>query len=823
MKRSFFVLLLALQTGMLTPLRGQAPGRPVGWRVPQCELRGGSFYPYPSPEKISGPFELVTKWSVPADLALTGDVNGDGKIELVAQAGNKISVYSGRGILLSSASVAGELRIGALQDINGDKIDDILLAGRVKNKLVVLFLKGSGAVIKRFVINPHEISVLSEQMENAFGAAIHGVTDMDGDGKREVILSLGAGYKRLPRGVLSLDSATGAQKWYYPAGPAITQVLVHDINRDGQPDVLAAGYSIDNGNVAPDTRNDSTSYLYSFREAGRANWIRELGGYFTGARIAVQDIDRDSTEEIVVSAYRAWQHIQDADSGFLATINGLTGEFENKVPSDMSLEDKGLVISNAAGSGRSEIVIGGREGLIRKYDPALKLLGTYASTGPVSVLAGNDFIRTGRPDYFAVTDNNNLLVLDNDLKLVSGFEYPSGGREVTLLVSDLLPGGSNELVLVSDKAYVLTAATKPEDQFDVAYKILKDLPTGQIQDLKRLGASAAKLTIKNKTGREAHLRVRHVLQNSGKEQFVDGIDVPADSQKEVELFPDIQPEISSAAEPSAAYSITVERVMPDGSYQTISSREPRIRIHPKSRFFPVLKDAAGKEINLLASLVNWVDPQSAEVAIVVDSASQTGKLAEPTINIVGDQSPGAFRGTKDNRTLEEKTRDSLEQVELAYNTLEKIYPGTYKSTPLVLRYKAGVSQNVLSPGETTQKSGNCIDNAVLFASILERMEFRPLVMLILDEGEGHAIVGWMLEHTPESGPTAYGYRFLDTNKFSPKIGFKEVLNAGQALVDLPRMKTILASGIPFKDGVFSSVDGRIVILDVTAIRDQIAD
>jgi len=823
MKRSFLVLLLALQTGMLTPLRGQAPGRPVGWRVAQCEIRGGSFYPYPSPEKITGPFELITKWSVPADLALTGDVNGDGKIELVAQAGNKVSVYSGRGILLSSASVAGELRIGALQDINGDKIDDILLAGRVKNKLVVLFLKGSGAVIRRFVINPHEISVLSEQMENMFGAAIHGITDLDGDGKLEVILSLGAGYKRLPRGVLALDSTSGAQKWYYAVGPAITQVLLHDINRDGQPDVLASGYSISNGNVAPDTRNDSTSYLYSFREAGKVNWIRELGGYFSGARIAVQDIDRDSTEEIVISAYRAWQHIKDADSGFLATIDGITGEFKNKVPSDMSLDDKGLVISNSVGSGRSEIVIGGRGGLVRKYDPALKLLGTYASTGPVSVLAGNDFIRTGRPDYFVVTDTNNLLVLDNDLEMVSGFEYPSGGREVALLVSDLIPGGSNELVLVSDKAYVLTAATKPEEQFDVAYKILKDLPTGQIQDLKRLGASVAILTVKNKTGREAHLRVRHVLQNSGKEQLVDGIDIPADSQKEVVLFPDIQPEVSAAAVTSAAYSLTVERAMPDGSYATISSREMQIRIHPKSRFFPVLKDAAGKEINLFASLVNWVEPQSPEVGIIVDSASQMGNMAEPAIKIVGNQSPGAFRGTKDIRTLEEKINDSLAQIELAYNALEKTYAVTYKSTPLVLKYKAGVSQNVLSPGETAKKSGNCIDNSVLFASILERMEFRPLVVLILDEGEGHAIIGWMLEHTPENGPTVYGYRFLDTNKFSPKIGFKDVLKAGQSWADRPGVKKILSKALPFKDGVFSTEDGRIVILDVTAIREQIAD
>jgi len=737
----------------------------------------------------------------------------------VAQSGNVVSVYSGQGKLISSAAVSGEVRLGALQDADGDKIDDLLLAGRVKDELQVLFLRGDGKTIRRFDLKATDITPLDAKQSNNFGAAIYGLRDIDGDGGEEAVIALSTGYDLMPRGVLALAAATGKIKWYYPVGPGITQVLMQDINRDASPDVLAMGYSLGNKNIAPDRSHDFASFLYSLAGRGNRNWSLKMPVYHSGARIAVQDIDRDNTEEIVFSGYTAWQY-RDTDVGLLAAINGLSGQIENKVEAAKSFDDKGLVVTNSVGTGLAEIAVGGREGIVRKYDHQLKPLAAYTSTGAVSVMAGNDFTRTSKPDFFALTDDNVLLVLNNALKPIAGYEYPSGGREAAVLVSDLIPGGSNELVLVADRAYVLTAATRPEEQFETGYKFLEDLPTGQLADLKRQGVAVALLTIKNKTGREARFRVRHELSKFGEEEE-EIVSVPAGLTRELSLFPEFNLEKRLTSQKSSKYSINIAQALPDGSYRKVSSRKFKLRVHPANRFFPVLEDASGKKLDLLATLVNWVDPQSPEVGEIVDAASRLGREENPRVNIVGAQPLTAFRGIKDTRTLEEKDKDYLAQIGLAYKALQKLYAPTYKSTPLVLTYRAGVSQIVQTPAETLRKSGNCIDNSVLFASILERMEFRPLLALLLDEG--HVIVGWSVEGPSADGAPAHKYRFLGPNKFSPEIGFEKVLTAGQDWTANPILKPFLSAPAAFKDGIYSSEPGDVLILDVTGLKQDKVD
>ena len=815
----FLLALLAAEAGALC---AQGVGRPTGWRYPQGELKGGSFYQYPSPEKTKGKFELITRWSVPADAAFTGDVTGDGKLELVAQAGGVVSVYSGKGVLISSASVPGEVRLGALQDADGDKIDDLLLAGRVRDGLQVLFLNGMGGKIRQFDLKANTITPLDTKQANAFGAAIYGLRDLDGDGREEAVIALITGFDLNPRGILALDAATGAKKWYYPVGPGITQVLMQDINRDASPDVLAMAYSLGNKNVAPDGSHDFASFLYSLGGTGRLNWTSGMPVYHSGARIAAQDIDRDNTEEVVVSGYTAWQYL-DKDMGLLAVLNGITGKTEKIVEGGKSFDDKGLVVTNSVGTGLAEIALGGREGMVRKYDHNLNPLASYTSTGAVSVMAGNDFIRTGRPDFFALTDENKLLLLDNGLKLLSSFEYPSGGREAAVLISDLIPGGSNEVVLLADKVYVLSALTnpRPEDQVGVSYKVLEDLPAAQMDYLKKKGAISAQLALHNKTGQEATLRITHRLLPGG-EEAEERVDLSPAGDVELELFPEIPEKLAKKKKVTAArYQVIVERLLADGKAQKVFARKIKLRIHPKNRFFPAIKDATGRNIDLLASLVNWVDHQSEAADKIVNQASQLGQLLDPKVKITGPQSPGVFRGPKDNRTLEKKDRDYLAQVKLAYEAMQKTYGLTYKSAPVVLYYSAGVSQIVQSPDETARSNGNCIDNSVLFASVLERMEFRPLLALLIDEG--HVLVGWQVEGPSAAGSPAHKYHFLDPNQFSPELPFEKALAAGRTWADTPALKPVLSGPVPFKDGLFGTADGSVILLDAAAIKEQPAD
>jgi len=135
------------------------------------------------------------------------------------------------------------------------------------------------------------------------------------------------------------------------------------------------------------------------------------------------------------------------------------------------------------------------------------------------------------------------------------------------------------------------------------------------------------------------------------------------------------------------------------------------------------------------SWVQWIQPQSDSVTSIVESA----RLLHAQKQLVGYQDPGK------TGLYAEITRD---QVKAVYDALQARgigYVSAATSDPF--------GQVVLYPNQTLRrKMANCIDGAILFASVLERIGINVDLVII----PGHAFIGYRTWKDAET------YEFVET-------------------------------------------------------------
>jgi len=209
---------------------GKGPGGP-----PVAELLNGK-----TGKQIASytPFARFFRGGI---LVALGDVNGDGKLDLIVGTGAgtaaQVKVFSGatRKPLVSFSPFAfrGGVSVAA-GDVNGDgKADVIVGTGSGTASRVKVYSGATSAVLES----------LSPFASSFTGGVSVAAGDVNGDGKADVIVGTGPGTTSL---VKVFKNATKTRLWSFPAfSPAFTggvAVAVDDVNGDGQADlVLGAG------------------------------------------------------------------------------------------------------------------------------------------------------------------------------------------------------------------------------------------------------------------------------------------------------------------------------------------------------------------------------------------------------------------------------------------------------------------------------------------------------------------------------------------------------------------------------------------------------
>jgi len=449
------------------------------WKIifPQTKPRAGvdisysNFYPNGSLRNVSTG-NLNLKWSISNvkdwDIT-TGDINHDGKIEIVAvdNPNRHLKAFSYNGTLLwdidlssKSEALSGNL----LEDVTGDGIPEILVGYRDTNDIIkVDVYKGDGSYIKTLNAGQGGYDSICAPFM------------VKGD---RVFISCDAGYSCSPRGLKALSYSTGNVVWEYIKGPAQwgNWYSVGDIGKDGVLDISIPSGTPHNGCYGQDT-NDDQLYSIVVKEDGTRLFstllstlegVSHIDGSYSQKLI---DLNGDGNPEVIgfeghnVPYYPGTNKIlliNSSGTAIIRTWNGPSnGNVWNSSIADINGDGKKEIVASTHYAGTDP---GSKENIyIISYDLTSTL---YQSAGAGVVLGTNDIDGDGQIEIIVLQNSTKKIrVLNPDL--TEQWSYQLGTAEVgwdaspyNFAISDLDGNGINEIIIApgvstADSLYVL--------------------------------------------------------------------------------------------------------------------------------------------------------------------------------------------------------------------------------------------------------------------------------------------------------------------------------------------------------------------------------
>lgn len=303
MKRTLLLVLLASMPLCATAWALDLPERwavkndpeqPVIYSVAPLPLGEGQQKGFLVPTKTAltliGP-KGETVWrcdlpQAPAGPPALADINGDGAVEILQPLDASILCVGRDGKALWSVAAASGVNDGiVVADVTGDATPEFLAGDgdggvtcwRGKERLWHLLLDnatrpaGSDPYTSR-------MTYAGDYHRNRDVSGALAVGDVDGDGKREIIVVTEPGY-------LWCLTGEGQAKWRFSFRPAFVKgaPVVADLEGDGRAEVITGA-------------NDH--FLYVIDGAGRLKWKREMA-WAVSPDPAVADLDGDGKREIV--------------------------------------------------------------------------------------------------------------------------------------------------------------------------------------------------------------------------------------------------------------------------------------------------------------------------------------------------------------------------------------------------------------------------------------------------------------------------------------------------------------------------------------------
>ena len=324
----------------------------------------------------------ITSDAEPLSLA-AGDVNGDGRADLVVGLSGKLLVLSSEGE--GSFRPGGEYTIGlqpaaiALGDFNGDGRLDVAVSDLTSNSVTIWLGSAEGRL----------------QAGASFTAGLAPVAlavgDFDGDGRTDLAVAAAASHEvSVLRGK---GDGTFQVAVRYAAGNTPRALVVGDFNTDGHADLAVANYAGRSVSVLLGTGRGSFQTAVSY-EAGAGPWDMLAGDWDGDGKTDLAVANVDGTVSLLAGngngsfgAKRVWRS---GTGGALMSLAGADFAGTGKLD---------LVVADLAGR-RVALLAGSREEGVREratYSLGLAKSGTSVSRSAGPAPGDSD-------DYNAGTD-----------------------------------------------------------------------------------------------------------------------------------------------------------------------------------------------------------------------------------------------------------------------------------------------------------------------------------------------------------------------------------------------------------------------------------
>ena len=267
----------------------------------------------------------------------TGDVNGDGIEDIVVASGRGgkpiVKVFDGRTLKelgsfeAYSTTFTGGVSV-AVGDVNGDGRADIIAGAGIGSAAQVKVFSGVSIFTPQGAVKPTQVAV---QNYFAFDTSFRGgitvaAGDVNGDGKADIVVGKMAGST--PE-VKVFNGANGAMMYYYialnPNYSGGVSVAAGDIDGDGKAEVVVGAAT------------GSTSQVRVFSGDNLKADYSAFSNAYKGARVATQDIDGDGKKEVIVVT-------GPSSPPRMRILNGLLGTVRRESPAMPSFYSSGLSV-----------------------------------------------------------------------------------------------------------------------------------------------------------------------------------------------------------------------------------------------------------------------------------------------------------------------------------------------------------------------------------------------------------------------------------------------------------------------------------------------
>ena len=236
-------------------------------------------------------FAYSPNFTGPINVA-TGDINSDGKAEIVTGAGvgggPHVRVFNIEGQVMFQffayeTSSRGGVAV-AVADVTGTSDEEIITGAG----------KGQKPVVKVFDRTGKELYSFLAYAEGFTGGVKVAAGDFDHDGKAEIVTGAGAGGGPHVR-VFKPDGALVSQFFAYNQNvKGGVNIAVGDVHADGQDEIIV---SIESGSVP-------TVRVFNFRGAELHSFFAYEPTMLSGVQLAVDDVDNNGVAEIITGPGR---------------------------------------------------------------------------------------------------------------------------------------------------------------------------------------------------------------------------------------------------------------------------------------------------------------------------------------------------------------------------------------------------------------------------------------------------------------------------------------------------------------------------------------
>lgn len=375
----------------------------------------------------------VYQTSTTAATVATGDLNGDGKLDLVAAGGsaNTVLFYAGNGNGTFATPVSftstGYVQSMAIADMNGDSKLDLLM-GTGGTGIYYLPGNGDGTFLAPVVVaTKGTVNYLA-------------VGDFNEDGALDVVFpdtdaSTISTYLAQPNGtyVLSSTNLAGYNPW---------DLVVTDVDLDGHLDIATGA-----GDPAALTRGyigDTTVVLFGNGDGTYAG-MPTVGLANAAATLVSADYNGDGIADLVVGSASGASLILGSSTGRPTAMQTIPLPPSGGKPPSISAaqaqdfnQDGKQDLALLANNGNTVIfLLGNGDGTFQ--EPI-----TNATPAPVSAVAVGDFNGDGTLDLAGVTQSTQTTSTMMIFLGVGGFYLPAGSIQVGTQVTQLAVGDFNK-------------------------------------------------------------------------------------------------------------------------------------------------------------------------------------------------------------------------------------------------------------------------------------------------------------------------------------------------------------------------------------------